>query len=320
MTILNSHFGFSSTAEEVSREVDLTGKRVIVTGGVSGIGLETARVLALRGAEIVIAARDLANAKLAVEELIHKTGNTKIHAEALDLVSLQSVVEFVKRWNKPLNILINNAGVMATPEQYTAHGIELQFATNHLGHFVLACGLRDSLALASRSRVVSVSSTGHLFSPVVFDDINFAFRSYDPILAYGQSKSAVNLFAVGATARWKNLGITVNSLNPGAIKTNLQRHVGSVLKSPPEFHKSVEQGASSSVFLATSPLVEGVGGRYFNDCNEAKVVNRRPKDLPQMFNAVASYSVNVTNAQRLWDESKRMALNEISGSYNGWFE
>lgn len=320
MTSFKTQFGFTSTAEEVSEGIDLTGQRALVTGGASGIGMETARVLALRGAEVTIAARDFTNGNAAAEELIRKTGNKRIRAQVLDLANLQSVVEFVNRWEGPLNILVNNAGIMASPEQYTAHGVELQFATNHLGHFALASGLHRFLADAKRSRIVSVSSTGHLFSPVVFDDINYAFRAYDPVGAYGQSKSAVNLFAVAATARWKHLGITANALNPGAIKTNLQRHVGSVLKSPPEYHKSIEQGAATSVFLASSPLVEGIGGRYFNDCNEATRVERRPKELPQMFNAVAGYSANVQNAQRLWDESTRLVLNEISASYKGWFE
>jgi NAD(P)-dependent dehydrogenase (short-subunit alcohol dehydrogenase family) len=165
---------------------------------------------------------------------------------------------------------VNNAGVMACPEQYTTDGWELQLATNHLGHFALAAGLHSALAADGEARIVAVSSTGHQSSPVVFDDLNFAFRPYDQWQAYGQSKTANVLFAVEATRRWAGDGITANALMPGAIYTNLQRHTGGrgSGKVPPELIKSVEQGAATSVLLAISPLLDGIGGRYFIDCNE----------------------------------------------------
>jgi NAD(P)-dependent dehydrogenase (short-subunit alcohol dehydrogenase family) len=194
---------------------------------------------------------------------------------------------------------------MATPElELSPEGFELQFATNHLGHFALTTGLHGALA-AEGARVVSVSSRAHLRSPVVFDDINFAFREYEPFLGYGQSKTANVLFAVGATERWARDGIFVNALMPGGIATKLQRHMdpgyidrvrasGFALKSP-------QQGAATSVYVATSPDLEGVGGRYYEDVAEAPVLDRREE------HGVARYALDPANAERLW------ALSEAAG-------
>ena len=195
----------------------------------------------------------------------------------------------------PLHVLVNNAGVMALPEQRTPAGCEMQFATNHLGHFALALGLRAALAADGAARIVSVSSSAHLLSPVVFEDIHFIRRPYDPILAYGQSKTANLLFAVGAYARWAGDGITANALMPGAIATALQRHTGGI-KTPPERRKTPEQGAATSILLATSPLLAGIGGRYFEDCNEAL-----PSDIKFPLKGVAAYALDPGNADRLWD-------------------
>ena len=172
----------------------------------------------------------------------------------------------------------------------------MQFATNFLGHFALTTGLHDALAEAHGARVVSVSSSGHLFSPVVFDDLHFDFRSYDPLAAYGQSKTADALLAVEATRRWSGEGIYANALNPGAIATGLQKHTGG-LKTPQDRQKTVPQGAATSVLLAASPLLDKVGGRYFEDCNEAPVVTRRTADCT----GVAWYAVDQADAGRLWD-------------------
>ena len=149
---------------------------------------------------------------------------------------------------------------------------------------------------------MAVSSSGHLYSPVVFDDLHLRFRPYDPLLAYAQSKTAIILFAVGATARWAVDGVTANALNPGAIATNLQRHVGGKLITPPERQKTPEQGAATSVLLATSPELEGIGGRYFDDCNEAPTVDHRDG----AGTGVASYGLDPVNAQRLWDVSEAL--------------
>jgi NAD(P)-dependent dehydrogenase (short-subunit alcohol dehydrogenase family) len=207
----------------------------------------------------------------------------------------------VAAWKGPLHVLVNNAGVMALPEQHTAEGWEMQFGVNHLGHFALALGLHDALAAADAARIVSVSSSAHMRSPIVWDDIHFAFRPYDPILAYGQSKTANVLFAVEATRRWAADGITANALMPGAIATNLQRHLGG-MKTPVELRKTPEEGAATSVLLAVSPLLEGIGGRYFADCNEAIPVSNSKGGM----DGVAPYALDPANAERLWEESLRM--------------
>jgi NAD(P)-dependent dehydrogenase (short-subunit alcohol dehydrogenase family) len=207
-------------------------------------------------------------------------------------------------------MLINNAGIMALPELLrTEQGREMQFATNYLGHFALAVGLHQALRSAGGARVVSVSSSGHLFSPVVFDDLDYRFRPYDPWTAYGQSKTAAVLLAVGVTERWRGDGIVGNALNPGAIATGLQKHTGG-LKTPVDLRKTVEQGAATSVLLAASPLVEGIGGRYFEDCNESPVVTQRPQDFS---GGVAPYALDRDNAARLWDIGVGLATVDADG-------
>lgn len=208
---------------------------------------------------------------------------------------------FVDAWDEPLDLLVNNAGVMAIQELTLVENTwERQFATNFLGHFALTTGLHDALRLADGARVVSVASSAHLFSPIVFDDIDFRFRPYDPLQAYGQSKTAVVLFGVAATSRWADDGITVNSVNPGAIATSLQRHVGGTLATPIELQKTPAQGASTSVMVATSGQLDGIGGRYFNDNREAIAVDHRPTDITELANSVASYALDLDVAERLW--------------------
>lgn len=290
-------FDITSTAAEVVAGIDLTGKRAVVTGGASGIGVETARALAAAGADVTLAVRDVVAGEQVAAEL-RTTDGGAVDVRPLDLTDLDSIDAFAAGWDGPLDILVNNAGVMATPETYTDRGWELQFATNHLGHFQLAHGLHGALAAAGNARIVSLSSTAHFRSPVIFDDLFFTWMPYDPWAAYGQSKTANVLFAVGATRRWAADGITANSLMPGAIATNLQRHSGG-FQNPPEEAKTVEQGASTSVLLATSPLLEGVGGRYFVNNQEAVVVDRPTDDMT----GVAPYALDVANAERLWDVS-----------------
>ena len=223
---ITTPFGFTSTAAEVIAGVDLSGKRAIVTGASSGIGVETARALADAGAAVTLAVRNAEAGERVAAEIREGTGNGAVTVGALDLSDLSSVAAFAAAWSGPLDILVNNAGVMAIQElTLSASGHEMQFATNHLGHFALALGLHDSLAAAASARIVSVSSGGHLRSPVVFDDIDYAFRDYDPFGAYGQSKTANVLFAVEATRRWAPDGIVANALMPGGIDTPLQRHL-----------------------------------------------------------------------------------------------
>ncbi|WP_179466650.1 SDR family NAD(P)-dependent oxidoreductase [Mycolicibacterium vinylchloridicum] len=299
MTLLSTPFGFSSTAAEVLAELDLAGRRAIVTGATSGIGVETARALAAAGATVVLGARRIDAGRRIAAQIAASTGNDAVIPALLDIADPQSVSNFADRFApEPVHMLINNAGIMALPElNRTPEGRELQFATNYLGHFALTLLLYPALRSAGGARVVSVSSSGHLFSPVVFDDLDYRFRPYDPWTAYGQSKTADVLLAVGLTERWADDQIVANALNPGAIATNLQKHTGG-LQTPVDRRKTVEQGAATSVLLAASPLLDGISGRYFEDCNEAPVVVERPSDFS---GGVAPYALDRNNAARLWD-------------------
>ena len=297
MTRFTTPFGFHSTAGEVIAGVDLTGKKAIVSGGAGGIGLETSRALAGAGAAVTLAVRRPEAAESIVTELRASTGNSSIDVRSLDLSDLRSVRTFVDEWDGPLHMLINNAGIMAVPQlEKTPQGFELQFGTNFLGHFALVVGLHRALAKANGARIVSVSSSGHLYSPVIFDDLGFDFIPYTPIGAYGQSKSACALLSIDITRRWANDGIRSNALHTGAIATGLQKYTGGV-KTPFQRRKTPERGASTSVLLAASPLLEGVSGLYFEDCNEAEQVNRRPTDFTGGY---AGYAVDAANAERLW--------------------
>src|SRR5882757_6706780 len=303
MSRFTTPFGFHSTAPEVIAGVNLAGKRAIITGGAAGIGIETARALSAAGAAVTLAVRRPDAAEAAAEELRRSTANPTVDVRYLDLSDLHSVRAFTTAWKGPLHILVNNAGIMAVPElEKTPQGFELQFGTNFLGHFALTVGLHRALAAANGARVVSVSSIAHLFSPVIFDDLGFDFVPYTPFSAYGQSKSAAMLLSVGITRKWAEDGILSNSLNPGAIATGLQKHTGG-LKTPVERRKTPEQGAATSVLLAASPLVNGVSGRYFEDCREAPHVKQRPTDFS---GGVAPYALDPENAERLWDVALKL--------------
>jgi NAD(P)-dependent dehydrogenase (short-subunit alcohol dehydrogenase family) len=306
---IRTGFGAETTAAEVLEGVDLAGKRAIVTGGASGIGIETARALAGAGAAVTLAVRNTTQGSQAATDISSSTGNDEVSVAPLELTDQASIDRFVAGWDDPLDILVNNAGVMGIQElALTDRGYEMHFATNHLGHFALAVGLHEAMAAAGRARIVSISSSGHLRSPVVFDDLHYAFRDYDPMGAYGQSKTAKILFAVEATRRWADDGITANALMPGGIMTpGLQRHLAGTeylkgmvkrLREMGRDFKTPEQGAATSVLLAAHPALEGVGGRYFEDCNESPVIPRRDPARPV---GVAPYAVDPGNAWRLWE-------------------
>ncbi|HEX4444117.1 MAG TPA: SDR family NAD(P)-dependent oxidoreductase [Galbitalea sp.] len=305
MSKITTSYTWQTTAAEVVRGIELAGKRAIVTGGASGIGVETARALAGAGADVTIAVRDTAAGNRVAEELNATGAKGSVSVGRLDLADRASVADFVAGWSGPLDILVNNAGVMANPLHRTVEGWESQFATNHLGHLNLALGLHDALAAAGTARIVAVSSAAHLRGGVDFDDINFDRREYDPWVAYSQSKTANVLFAVEATRRWAAEGITANALNPGGIMTNLQRHQSEEQLTAMEARrvqsnvewKTPEQGAATSVFVATSWLLDGVGGRYFDDANEAELA------APPKPGGVAAYALDPVDAERLWDVS-----------------
>jgi len=326
---ITTPFGFSSTAAEVIAGVDLSGKRAIVTGASSGIGVETARALADAGAAVTLAVRNTEAGERVAAEIRDSTGNSAVTVGALDLSDLTSARAFAAAWSGPLDILVNNAGVMAIQElTISASGHEMQFATNHLGHFALALGLHDALAAADSARIVAVSSGGHLRSPVVFDDIDYAFRDYDPFGAYGQSKTANVLFAVELDRRWAGDGIRGYSLHPGGIvETNLAPWLsvddrkamgmlddaGQPVVDPDRDLKTPQQGAATTVFGATSPLLADIGGVYLQNSDVAPIddavidvdpdIAAGPLELTV---GVTPYAVDPESAQRLWELSERL--------------
>lgn len=310
-----TNFGYRTDAADVVADIDLEGKRAVVTGAYSGIGQETARVLALAGADVTIACRDLGRAEAAAAELNAGLGAERIAAGPLDLADLSSVRRFVQEFgaaHEVLDILVNNAGVMACPREQTADGFEMQFGTNHLGHFALFNGLLPLLAESAAARVVCLSSAGHFISPVVFEDIEFRDREYEPWLAYGQSKTANALMAAGIQDRYGAAGIEAFAVQPGGIMTNLQRHMSAVeikergwvddAGNVNEMFKTIAQGAATSVYAAVWPGLAGRGGRYLEDCAEAEVLDAPSED----FTGVMRYAVDVQNAERLWEVSESM--------------
>jgi NAD(P)-dependent dehydrogenase (short-subunit alcohol dehydrogenase family) len=309
-TRVTTPFGPTSTAAEVVAGVDLAGQRAVVTGASSGIGRETARILAGVGAEVTLAVRDVAAGEKAAAEIADSTGAGGVRVARLDLADRASVGEFTAGWAGPLHILVNNAGIMATPERRTPEGWELQFATNHLGHFALTTGLHGALEAAGGARVVMVSSVGHVNGEVLFDDVNFERHPYNAWVAYSQSKTANILFAVEAARRWAAGQIAVNALNPGRIaSTGLIGHVDQGAVPPASFDaagatgvsvKDIPQGAATSVLLAASPLVDGVTGRYFEDGQEAEPF------VPGIRRGVAVYALDPEKAARLWQLSEDM--------------
>ena len=305
-------FGYRTTAMQTVEQLDLTGKKAVVTGGYSGIGLETVRALASAGAHVTLACRDLPRAQKTAQNLNAASGNLQIDALALSLDSQASVKQFAESYldtSKSLDMLINNAAVMACPFELTQDGFEMQFGTNHLGHFALVQHLLPVLQASNYARVVCLSSTGHFLSPVVFEDLNFAVREYQPWLSYGQAKTANALTAVGIQARYADQGIEGFAVHPGGIMTSLQRHMSKEdiqsrgwvdeAGNINERFKTPEQGASTSTWAATSPYLTGKGGQYLEDCSEAQV----HQSMPESRTGVMHYAVDPEVADRLWQVS-----------------
>lgn len=309
-----SPFDAKSTAAEVIEGVDLAGKFAVVTGGYSGIGLETVRALAGAGAEVLVPARDPARAKDALKPVPGKIAVAK-----LDLSDLQSVRNFaadVLAAGKPIHLLVNNAGIMACPETRVGPGWELQFATNHIGHFALTTAFAPLLKKAEGARVVCLSSTGHKLSPIRWNDIHFTKEPYNKWVAYGQSKTANALFAVALDAKLKADGVRAFAVHPGGIVTPLQRHLdkeemialgwlgpdGQLSERARKMFKTPEQGASTTIWAAVSPLLEGEGGVYCEDCNIAALGGA---DAPR-WAMVQPHACDPDEALRLWRETEKM--------------
>ncbi|WP_416404413.1 SDR family NAD(P)-dependent oxidoreductase [Arthrobacter sp. LFS091] len=310
---IGSGFGHGSTAREVIDGIDLSGKSAIVTGGYSGLGLETVRALASAGASVTVPARRVEHAK----EVLAAAGlGDAVTVEEMDLADQDSVKAFAQRFlagHSSLDILINNAAIMASPEQRVGPGWEAQFATNHLGHYTLVNALWPALAASGDARVISLSSTGHKLSPIRFDDVNFD-GGYDKWRAYGQAKTANALFAVELDRLGQDSGVRAFAVHPGGIMTELQRHLpkeemvaagwmdaeGNVR----EGFKTPEQGAATSVWAATSPALSGMGGVYCEDCD---VANPTDKESPlARYQGVDAHAIDKADAARLWELSAKL--------------
>jgi NAD(P)-dependent dehydrogenase (short-subunit alcohol dehydrogenase family) len=309
--LITTRFDAASTADDVVAGVDLSGVRAVVTGASSGIGLETARSLARAGAEVTLAVRNTSAGLEAARDIAQSTGRDSVHVAALDLADRAVVASFVQGWAGPLHLLINNAAVITPALARTAEGWELQFATNYLGHFALSLGLRNALAAGARergeARIVPVSSTAHMRSPVEFDDIQFERRDYDPQAAYAQSKTATSLFAVEATRRWAADGIVANAVNPGGVATGLQRHftqkqqdyLADAEAAGVFAYKTAGQGAATTLVAAVAPEFARTGGHYLDDSREAYTV---PNDAELFDNShgVKQWAIDPDAAQKLW--------------------
>ena len=301
---------FETTAEEVIDGVDLSGVTAVVTGATTGLGRETARVLAHAGALVVVCGRSSEKCDAAIAAVRDSVPSASLESELFDLADLTAVragADAILSRHPRIGLLVNNAGVMFTPEGRTADGFETQFGTNHLGHFVLTNRLLPALRSGAPSRVVNLSSAGHGFAAVRWDDPNFESRPYDKFEAYGQSKTANILFTVELDRRYADAGVRANAVHPGMIMTELARHMGAgdleelgrrAARREAEGHgstlpefKTIEQGAATSVFAAVSPKLEGVGGRYLEDVG---------------FGTPADYAVDLDSAARLWTLSEEL--------------
>lgn len=301
---LKSGFGAKTTAREVLAGRDLSGKIAVVTGGYSGVGLETTRALAEAGATVVVPARTEAKARTALD------GIPGVEIEALELIDPASIDAFATRFlnsERPLDMLINNAGIMAPPLRRDARGYESQFATNHLGHFQLTARLWPALKRAGKARVVSLSSTGISFGGVDFDDPNFMRHEYNKWQAYGQSKTANALFAVALDKRGEAHGIRAFSVHPGGIWTDLARDLSVEELAFEGELKTPEQGAATSVWCATSPQLDGKGGVYCMDVDIAEAISDFTPEVPgQQPTGVLPWAVDPELAERLWVLSEQM--------------
>ena len=319
---LGSGFGAATTADEVMTGIDLSGKTAIVTGGYSGLGRETARVLRAAGARVIVPARDMSRAREALAGI-------DVEIAPMDLLDPSSIDAFAASFlesTPALHILVNSAAIMAVPElTRDARGYEYQFATNHLGHFQLTTRLLPTLRNANGARVVSVSSIGHRYSPVFLDDPHFEQRQYIPLAGYGQSKTANILFAVALDQREKTHGVRAFSLHPGAIAdTGLGKYIpreqrvaagvideqGKPVRDPARQLKTIGQGAATQVWCATGQQLNGLGGVYCENVDVAPLMKEQPEKIDMAdamrLTGVAPYAIDPASADDLWRLSERL--------------
>jgi NAD(P)-dependent dehydrogenase (short-subunit alcohol dehydrogenase family) len=314
---MTNSFGATSTTDEVLRGINLSGKRVLVTGVSAGLGVETARALAAHGAEVIGAARDLSKARGATERVrAQAAGGGSLQLVQLDLASLDSArrcADGLLAAGKSFDVIIANAGVMACPKGTTVDGFETQFGTNHLGHFVLVN--RIASLLRPGSRLVNLSSAGHRYSDVDLEDPNFEHTPYAEFIAYGRSKTANVLFAVEFDRRHKASGVRAAAVHPGAIQTELGRYMTTEVRerliteinanqpkgAAPFSYKSIPQGAATSLWAACVADAEAIGGRYCEDCHVAKIAS-----VPGLREGVQPYALDPQRAQALWRKSEEL--------------
>jgi len=312
-----SGFDSKSDADKIVKEKDLSGKIAIVTGGYSGIGLETTRALVAIGAKVIIPAKRTEVAVQNLEGIVSKENIVE-----MDLGNLNSVRKFTEGFKESfgkLDLLINNAGIMACPETRVGNGWESQFAVNHIGHFLLTKELMYTMAENDGARFVSLSSSAHSLTGILWDDIHFRKNSYDKWMAYGQSKTASSLIAIEFHKRMVDKGVSGFSVHPGGILTPLQRHLqkeemvalgwidedGSPSEMAKNFFKTTSQGASTTLWCATSPSLNGIGGVFCEDCDIAKRKNEVDESLQRYF-GVADWAVDTEEASKLWDVTEKM--------------
>jgi NAD(P)-dependent dehydrogenase (short-subunit alcohol dehydrogenase family) len=308
-----SRFDATSTTDDVINGISLTGKLAVVTGASSGLGVETVRALSAAGAEVLLVARDREKLQAVAQDLLTLQPGALLHTQCMDLADLDSVraaVAQIRQSYPRIHMLINNAGVMACPLARTAQGFEMQFGTNHMGHFLFTCLLAPALLAGAPGRVVNLSSGGHKFANFNFDDPAYFDRDYDKWQAYGESKTANILFTVALDKRLRARGVRAFAVHPGVIMTRLSRHMQQadfeslMSRTPPGeelVFKSVEQGAATTVWAATAAELEGKGGIYLENCQIAQPA------VPGSNSGIESYALDAAAAERLWSLSEELA-------------
>ena len=313
----NSGFHSKTNADEIIKGIDISNKTAIVTGGYSGIGLETTKALVTAGAKVIIPAKRTEIACKNLEGIVPNEDIVEMNLENLN--SVKKFTEDFKENFKKLDLLINNAGIMACPETRIGNGWESQFAVNHIGHFLLTKELMDTMAENDSARFVSLSSSAHSLTGMLWDDIHFQNNPYDKWMAYGQSKTASSLIAIEFHRRMVDKGVSGFSVHPGGILTPLQRHLqkeemvalgwmdenGSPSEMAKNFFKTTSQGASTTLWCATSSSLNGIGGVFCEDCDIAKRKNEVDESLQRYF-GVADWAVDTEEASKLWDVTEKM--------------